>query len=358
MRTKPAPALSTPSESAQPQNNDESDESSKPLSSRRLEAGSNSSAQSSCLSDTDRLSQNKNADWNSAGRTPSGTSGQSLFPSAGYGDSPPMDVSQGTQTLAKELDEFVARGMEGGGNPEALTEDAIADLQLHAARKLRQVSLLCFSYSCLWNIICRYVDDLGDQVLGVTFRDLHLSSSIYGFYNLTQVWILSTTFDIPMTSPGIQLEVRPSPHLTSSCLFSLASPNKQGTAALGTRTKLDPNAIRLAKFTRSTGSASGSSIGANQYRRVVRATILLSTDSFSIIGRGGGCGSTSGGSCSCCFQHVRKQNAHTRFIFLFRSVGWWRLFVVLFVPFHKSRQCTIPPSVLFANSVTRGIGGL
>lgn len=57
-------------------------------------------------------------------------------------DSSPDD---GTQKLAKELDEFVAKGNKGAQTAEPylgnLLEDDIADLQLQTARKLREVSL-------------------------------------------------------------------------------------------------------------------------------------------------------------------------------------------------------------------------
>lgn len=52
---------------------------------------------------------------------------------------------EGTQKLAKELDEFVAKGDKCAQTAECrlgnLSEDDIADLQLQTARKLREVSL-------------------------------------------------------------------------------------------------------------------------------------------------------------------------------------------------------------------------
>ena len=58
------------------------------------------------------------------------------------------DISDGAKRLAQELDQYITRGPDktGQGNAEsgsALSDDAIADLQLATARKLREVGQLC-----------------------------------------------------------------------------------------------------------------------------------------------------------------------------------------------------------------------
>lgn len=60
---------------------------------------------------------------------------------------------QGTQKMAKELDEFVAKGDKEAQTADLhlgnLPEEDIADLQLQTARKLREVSFFLLQYSCL-----------------------------------------------------------------------------------------------------------------------------------------------------------------------------------------------------------------
>lgn len=69
---------------------------------------------------------------------------------AGFGDNmQSVDATSGTKRLAKELDEFVSKGSKSDlpaeeGDSGPLSDDAIADLQLQTARKLRQVSLVPF----------------------------------------------------------------------------------------------------------------------------------------------------------------------------------------------------------------------
>uniref|UniRef100_A0A7S4T0S9 Uncharacterized protein n=1 Tax=Ditylum brightwellii TaxID=49249 RepID=A0A7S4T0S9_9STRA len=70
-------------------------------------------------------------------------SGTSMYHAAGFGTAN-VDVSASTRRLAKELEEFVERGLEGAlaaerGEPGAPSEEAIADLQLQTARRLRQL---------------------------------------------------------------------------------------------------------------------------------------------------------------------------------------------------------------------------
>lgn len=79
----------------------------------------------------------------SFGSAGSASAGQSMYQAAGFGASPSVDVSSGARRLAQELEEFVEKGLEGAlaaerGEPGAPpSEDAIAELQLQTARKLR-----------------------------------------------------------------------------------------------------------------------------------------------------------------------------------------------------------------------------
>lgn len=57
------------------------------------------------------------------------------------------DISDGAKRLAQELDQYITRGPENtsqgdDANGSTLSDDAIADLQLATARKLREVGLL------------------------------------------------------------------------------------------------------------------------------------------------------------------------------------------------------------------------
>lgn len=69
----------------------------------------------------------------------------SMFNAAGFGSPVPRtDVSDGARRLVKELEDFVERGLEGAmaaerGDPNAPSEEAIAELQLQTARRLRQL---------------------------------------------------------------------------------------------------------------------------------------------------------------------------------------------------------------------------
>ena len=67
---------------------------------------------------------------------------------AAAGSTSLADISDGAKRLAQELDQYITRGPDktGQGNAEsgsALSDDAIADLQLATARKLREVGQLC-----------------------------------------------------------------------------------------------------------------------------------------------------------------------------------------------------------------------
>ena len=68
------------------------------------------------------------------------------------GSSSAADISDGAKRLAQELDHYIASGVEkkwGDGNSDngsALSDDAVADLQLTTARKLREVCLFVLSF--------------------------------------------------------------------------------------------------------------------------------------------------------------------------------------------------------------------
>jgi hypothetical protein len=87
----------------------------------------NSSSPFSSMNAADMLSQYKNASLE-----------------FGAGNKSDDSPDEGTQKLAKELDDFVTKGENGAQNSErelgALSDDDIADLQLQTARKLREVS--------------------------------------------------------------------------------------------------------------------------------------------------------------------------------------------------------------------------
>ena len=71
----------------------------------------------------------------------------SMFQNAGFSTSPQtFDIAASTRRLAKELEEFVEKGLEGvlaaeRGDPDAPSEETVAELQLQTARMLRQVRL-------------------------------------------------------------------------------------------------------------------------------------------------------------------------------------------------------------------------
>eukprot|EP00560_Eucampia_antarctica_P001753 CAMPEP_0197837810 /NCGR_PEP_ID=MMETSP1437-20131217/33386_1 /TAXON_ID=49252 ORGANISM="Eucampia antarctica, Strain CCMP1452" /NCGR_SAMPLE_ID=MMETSP1437 /ASSEMBLY_ACC=CAM_ASM_001096 /LENGTH=189 /DNA_ID=CAMNT_0043445161 /DNA_START=56 /DNA_END=621 /DNA_ORIENTATION=- len=81
------------------------------------------------------------------GNPTSATAGNvaSMFQAAGFASSSqPFDIAASTRRLAKELEEFVEKGLEGvlaaeRGDPGAPSEETIAELQLQTARMLRQV---------------------------------------------------------------------------------------------------------------------------------------------------------------------------------------------------------------------------
>lgn len=123
------------------------------------ELASSGADDDSKLNPADMLSQYKNSslEFGSGGTnasTSATTEGQTTIhnsigtPGTTFGEASQIDISQGAQRLAKELDEFVAKGLETNGNFNAQTDskkpsdDAIAELQLQTARKLRQVSQL------------------------------------------------------------------------------------------------------------------------------------------------------------------------------------------------------------------------
>lgn len=97
------------------------------------------------LNPANMLSQYKNASLEFGSGGKNATSGQAT--SSSNGDETQLDISQGAHRLAKELDEFVAKELKSSSpltppSDASISEDAIADLQLQTARKLRQVSSL------------------------------------------------------------------------------------------------------------------------------------------------------------------------------------------------------------------------
>ncbi len=72
----------------------------------------------------------------------------SMFQNGGFASSPQtFDIAASTRRLAKELEEFVEKGLEGvlaaeRGDPGAPSEETVAELQLQTARMLRQVRLI------------------------------------------------------------------------------------------------------------------------------------------------------------------------------------------------------------------------
>lgn len=69
------------------------------------------------------------------------------------GSSSPVDISDGAKRLAKELDHYIASvpdnewDHDNTDNGSALSDDAVADLQLATARKLREVGSYKFFHS-------------------------------------------------------------------------------------------------------------------------------------------------------------------------------------------------------------------
>lgn len=64
-----------------------------------------------------------------------------------------VEIKEGAERLAKELDDYLSKDSHTK-NPtreEPLSDEAVADLQLATARKLREVSTYCTS-KCLWDI--------------------------------------------------------------------------------------------------------------------------------------------------------------------------------------------------------------
>lgn len=63
------------------------------------------------------------------------------------------EIREGAERLANELDEYLARGgdksLASGKDAAPLSDEAVADVQLATARKLREVSVRIYCFSCL-----------------------------------------------------------------------------------------------------------------------------------------------------------------------------------------------------------------
>jgi hypothetical protein len=106
------------------------------------------------------------------------------------------DISDGAKRLAQELDQYITRGPDKTAQGDttagsALSDDAIADLQLATARKLREVGAFC-SGGKRWS---RHFDDSGvSNPLSVPRHRNYFEGLIPNPYSMFFVLIRTSAF--------------------------------------------------------------------------------------------------------------------------------------------------------------------
>lgn len=189
----------------------------------------------------------------------SGNSSSSSKPSSS-GTAALAEVKEGAERLARELDEYLNKSSNNGNKknifgkngPSSTSGEAVADLQLATARKLREVC--CF---------------VGRALCTFRFRP-----------SLVGVFPASLTL-----------------------LFYAVASNKPRFVVYGAGEKLDPVIVKLAKSARSTSGSGGGVTGVDEYRRVVCTAVVLSTHTGAVQCGSGRC---SGGSSSSSERILRE----------------------------------------------------
>ena len=92
---------------------------------------------------------NGNLEFGSGGDDADNTAAAQSGDAPAGGTTSLADISDGAKRLAQELDQYITRGPEKSGQGDndkgmALSDDAIADLQLATARKLREVGGMAY----------------------------------------------------------------------------------------------------------------------------------------------------------------------------------------------------------------------